>query len=244
MRSSSKSCSPVVSALVARVPLARVPLARVLVATVLVATVLVTAGCATGQKYTVLQRRSPDAVPSSRAPLPSPTPPPSPTPSPMPSCLPTTGKDDAALATWVHDGGLPGHKADVGVETLVLPELTPPPCKPLTLRVSVFKITMKSETFSASAVTSFTVPYDGHLKDFGDYKKIPVVGPASMNCIGGLEVLYTGSTSMKVSELPTTLETSTMGPIVDHFGGYVPAASFQTKRVIVANLDHINILGC
>ena len=33
----------------------------------------------------------------------------------MPSCLPTTGKDDTALASWIHDGGQHGHKAEVGV---------------------------------------------------------------------------------------------------------------------------------
>jgi len=170
----------------------------------------------------------------------------------MPSCLPTTGKDDAALASWIHDGGQPGHKADVGVLTLTLPELTPPPCTPLTLRVSIFKITVRSAasgadadySFGASSVNTFTVPYDGHLKDFGNYKKIGPVGPLDMKCVGGLEVLYTGSSAMKVAELPKTLETSSMGPIVDHFGGHVPADSFQTKPIIVANLDQINILTC
>jgi hypothetical protein len=234
MHSSSKSWVPVV------------------LAAVLVMAVVVVAGCASGQKSSTLRRESPP--PLAMPPLEPPTgiASPTPSPSPMPSCLPTTGKDDAALASWIHDGGQPGHKADVGVFTLLLPELTPPPCTPLTLRVSVFKVTVRAAasgadtdySFSASSVNTFTVPYDGHLKDFGNYKKIGPVSPLDMKCVGGMEVLYTGSSAMKVAELPKTLETSSMGPIVDHFGGRVPADSFQTKRVIVASLDQINVLGC
>jgi hypothetical protein len=45
---------------------------------------------------------------------------------------------------------------------------------------------------------------------------------------------------MQVAELPKTMETKTFG----RFGGPVPADSFQTKRVVVANLDRIEVMSC